>query len=343
MTTDTNETNVRTFAAKKAEPGPQPLLIGLVGPPGGGKTVSALRLATGMKSVRPGPIVLIDTECQRSRKYAEDFDFMRVDFEPPFRSSDFVHAVRQQLKHKPCAIIIDTMSDEHEGEGGYLDFHTEQIPKMGGNEYAAWNQPSRLRQRMIRAYQNILAPPLLFTFRAREKTRQVTTNGKKTVINIGLQPVTNMQIMHGLDLTCILPPRAEGVPVWQSDKVGEDFVIKLPNFLKPYIRDKQQLDEEMGRAFALWASDSKKKAAAFPGAPPSTKSDEPDAVLDEGRAAATNGDKALREWWKGLGKADKSRLKGRLDGELKPAAAQADNVTDAELDFDAPADKRRAA
>src|SRR3954467_6613590 len=128
-----NVTNVRVFEAKKATPGPQPLLIGLVGPPGGGKTVSALRLASGMRRVRPGPVVLIDTACQRSRKCAEDFDFMRVDFDPPFRSSDFVKCVRDQLKLKPAAIIIDTMSDEHAGEGGYLDWHDELVPTSGGN------------------------------------------------------------------------------------------------------------------------------------------------------------------------------------------------------------------
>jgi hypothetical protein len=235
------------------------------------------------------------------------------------------------------------MSDEHGGEGGYLDWHDELVPTSGGNEWAAWNQPSRARQRMIRAFQGILSPALIFTFRAREKTRQVQQNGKKTVINIGWQPVTDLQIMHGLDLTCILPPRAEGVPVWQSDKVGEDFIIKLPEFLKPYIRDKQQLNEEMGHAFAAWA-EGKKKVAAFAGAPPASRSDEPDEVLDAGRAAATNGEKALRVWWKALGKAEQKRLVGRLDEELKPAAAIADEgATDAELDFDAPTEKRRAA
>ena len=66
---------------------------------------------------------------------------------------------------------------------------------------------------------------MIFTFRAREKTAQ---EGKK-IINIGWQPVAPLEIVHTLDLTCILPPKADGVPVWKSDKAGEDFIIKLPN------------------------------------------------------------------------------------------------------------------
>ena len=61
------------------------------------------------------------------------------------------------------------------------------------------------------------------------------------------------EIVHTLDLTCILPPRADGVPVWKSDKIGEDFIIKFPNYLAPYIEAGKPLCEEMGAAFATWA------------------------------------------------------------------------------------------
>jgi hypothetical protein len=121
------------------------LLVGLVGPPGGGKTWSALRLARGMQRARPGPIVLIDTECG-ARANTPDFDFLRVDFDPPFSARRLSAAVREQLKLKPAAIIVDTASDEHDGEGGYLDWHDAEV-ESGGNEWAAWNLPQRARQR----------------------------------------------------------------------------------------------------------------------------------------------------------------------------------------------------
>lgn len=263
--------------------GEEPLLIGLVGPPGGGKTVSALRLAAGMKQVRGGPVVLIDTEGGRSRKYSPEpgkpadparlqFDFLRVDMGPPFRSHDFLAALKAQLPLKPAAIIVDCLSDEHEGEGGYLEWHDDiaslkkgQPGNVGGNEWAAWAVPKAARKRLISGLLQFKVP-LLFTFRAREKT--VTEPGKgggrDKIVNIGWMPVAPLEIVHALDLTCILPPRADGVPVWTSEKVGEDFIVKLPAFLAPLVQA-GQLSEATGAALARWAMGT---PASGPDAPP---------------------------------------------------------------------------
>jgi len=247
----------RTFAAKEAARAEEPLSIGMVGPPGGGKTLSSLRVAKGIQSVRAGDIYLIDTEGGRSRKYADQIPFKCVEFDPPCRSEDFLAAIQQQLQYKPAAIIVDSMSDEHEGQGGYLEWHDEMIPKMGNNEWAAWARPKASRKKLITGLLHIKTP-LIFTFRAREKTKQQDKPGssKKEIINIGWQPVAPLEIVHALDLTCILPPRADGVPVWKSDKIGEDFIIKLPNYLAPFIEQGQPLCEEMGAAFARWAQGS---------------------------------------------------------------------------------------
>lgn len=318
---DRGEPTPRNWEAKKAEPGESPIMIGLIGPPGGGKTWSALRLARGMQRARSGRIILIDTECERSRKYARDFDFDRVDFEPPFGSKTFLEAVRYQLKSKPAAIIVDTMSDEHDGDGGYMKTHDAEVPRSNGNKWAAWNVPQGDRDELVRGLQRVRVP-LLLCFRAKEKTKQIDgRNGKKIVVPLGWQPVTGPRILHGLDLACILPPRSDGVPVWQSDKVGEDFIIKLPDYLKPYIRDKQQLSEDLGHAIAMWALG--KPVADFEGTAPDRMSD---ADLDAGRAAATNGVAALKEWWEALPMATQTRLEKEKNEKLKPQALAADSA-----------------
>ena len=63
----------RTFEAKPAVRQKVPLLCGLVGPSGGGKTFSALRLATGMQQVSGGDIYIVDTEARRALHYADRF------------------------------------------------------------------------------------------------------------------------------------------------------------------------------------------------------------------------------------------------------------------------------
>jgi hypothetical protein len=124
---------------------------------------------------------------------------------------------------------------------------------MGGNEWAAWSKPKAARKKLINGLRSI-ETPLIFTFQAREKTQQRQNGNKKEIVNLGWMPVAPLEIVHDIDLTCILPPRADGVPVWTSEKIGEDFIVKLPNFLEPYITKGAALDENTGRTLAQWAA-----------------------------------------------------------------------------------------
>lgn len=243
------------FEARPAARSEEPLLLGMIGPPGGGKSLSSLRLAKGIKSVRGGDIIMLDTEAGRSRKYSDLIPFHILEMPPHARSEDFLLAIEAQLHRSPACIIVDSLSDEHES---YLEWHDEMVPKMGNNEWAAWAKPKASRKKLISGILRIKVP-LIFTFRAREKTKQnPDPNAKRNekIVNIGWQPVAPLEIVHALDLTCILPPRADGVPVWHSDKIGEDFIIKLPSYLKPFIEEGRALDENMGAAFARWAKGS---------------------------------------------------------------------------------------
>jgi hypothetical protein len=324
------------FQAVPAVRSEEPLLLGMIGPPGGGKTLSALRLAKGIQSVRGGDIVVIDTEGGRSKKYVDDIPFNIVELPPDARSNDYKESILQQLPSKPAAIVVDSMSDEHIA---YLEWHDEEVPKMGGNDWAAWSKPSAARKRLINAILKIKVP-LIFTFRAKEKTKQ---EGRK-VINIGWQPVAPIEIVHTLDLTCILPPRADGVPLWQSDKIGEDFIIKFPKYLATYIEQGQPLNEEMGAAFARWAkgdsvSPSPSAKAAGSSVPPAS-SREPaapnsdDAItaaewdLRLAEAAAVGTEELKRVWATIPPGDDKRLLEQALNRRHKPTAAEADKQLD---------------
>ena len=70
----------RTFTDKEAKRMHVPLLIGLVGSSGSGKTFSALRIATGIQKVTGGDIYYIDTESRRALHYADAFKFLESVF-----------------------------------------------------------------------------------------------------------------------------------------------------------------------------------------------------------------------------------------------------------------------
>jgi hypothetical protein len=313
------------YQAQPATRSEEPLLLGMIGPPGGGKTLSALRLAKGMQEVRGGDIHVIDTEGGRSRKYNDQIPFKIVEMTNG-RSGDFLEAIRAQLLAKPAAIIVDSMSDEHEA---YLEWHDEMVPKMGNNEWAAWAKPKAARKQLISGLLKIKTP-LIFTFRAREKTKQNTDpNAKRNekIINIGWQPVAPLEIVHTLDLTCILPPRADGVPVWKSDKIGEDFIIKLPNYLAPYIDQGQPLSEAMGAAFARWAKGETAAPVRQPaGAAEVSDDDIADEISWDSRlaSAAHLGMPSLQSEWTLVPAHLKPKLKAALDRRHKPTAVKAD-------------------
>jgi hypothetical protein len=310
--------NYHAVPATRSE---EPLLLGMIGPPGGGKSLSALLLAKGMQSVRGGDIIALDTEGGRLRKYNDIVPFNIVELPPNARSDVFLDAINAQLSSKPAAIIVDSMSDEHEA---YLEWHDEMVPKMGNNEWAAWAKPKAARKKLISGILKIKTP-LIFTFRAREKTKQDVVNGRKVVVNIGWQPVAPLEIVHTLDLTCILPPRADGVPVWKSDKIGEDFIIKLPNYLAPFIEAGTPLNEQMGAAFARWAQGGTAAPAqpspAHAGAVDDLTPAEWDVKLGE---EAKKGTDALQECWRSMPRAYQAELKIALDRRHKGVAAAVD-------------------
>lgn len=292
----------RSFTPEENKPGPVPLLIGLMGAPGSGKTFSALTLASGMRAEGLGKPVLIDTERGRSRKYREAFDFMRIDLTPPFRPTDFLAAVQGALKAKPCAVIVDSLSDEHEGEGGVIDWHDAEVPKSGGNEWGAWKKPKDDRRVMINGFLQIMTP-LIFCFRAREKTKQLPNgkNGKEIPVNIGFMPIAPMEIIHALDVNIVLPPKSDGRPQWRSDRVGQDFVLKLPEQFKPLFGTNQPLTSGVGTKMAAWARGES-----------TTVQGDADAVFKSAKLACEEGKVAWGFWWKDASKTEREAIKLRL-------------------------------
>src|SRR5215472_14889201 len=126
----------RTFEDKPAIREHVPLLVGIMGPSGGGKTFSALRLATGIQSVSGGDIYVIDTEARRACHYADRFKFRHIQFDAPFGSLDYLDAMKYCVDKGAGVTVIDSMSHEHSGPGGYLMSQEAELTRMAGDDYA---------------------------------------------------------------------------------------------------------------------------------------------------------------------------------------------------------------
>lgn len=244
----------RTFEDTEATRSRVPLMIGLVSPSGAGKTVSALRVATGIQRVVGGDIMLADTESRRALHYADKFKFRHIDFKPPFSSLDYLELAEHAVKRGARVVIFDSMSPEHDH---MLDMHTAETQRLAKlweckeskAQMAAWAKPKAERRKMI---QGLLQLPIsaIFCFRAKEKLKVVPGKDPQ---QLGYMAIAGEEFIFEMTINFLLLPRANGVPTWSSDEIGERAMMKLPLQFEGIFSKPEQLSEAHGEKMALWA------------------------------------------------------------------------------------------
>lgn len=259
-----NAKTIRTFEDRPAKRERVPLLIGLVGPSGGGKTWSGLELLHGIQEVTGGDIGVIDTEARRSLHYAgvknsagKPFTFRHLPFSAPFGPLDYLAAIQHLVDKGVRNIMIDSMSHEHEGPGGVLEMHDAELQRLAGDDYGkrakmtmlAWQKPKSERRALINA---ILQMPVnfVFCFRAKEKIKM---QPGKDPVQLGWQPIAGEEFVFEQTLNCLLPPSANGVPDWEPIERAEKLMIKLPQQFRSILTPGRPLSVEVGRELAQWA------------------------------------------------------------------------------------------
>lgn len=234
-----------------------PLLIGLIGPSGGGKTLSALRLATGIQKIRGGKIVALDTEARRMLHYRKQFDFRYLEFTPPFSSLRYCEALEAAAKEaEGGVVIVDSMSHEHESTDGYLEYHEKELTRIAGDDwkarqkatFTAWIKPSADRRKLINKILQIDCA-FIFCFRSKEKLK-IVAGGQP--IPLGWQAIAGEEFAYEMTVRCLLTPGANGVPDW-SESAFKNHVAKLGDSHKVMFTVGKQLDESIGERLALWA------------------------------------------------------------------------------------------
>lgn len=238
----------RKFDVKKAQPENTYVRIALVGAAGSGKTFSALRLATGIG----GKIVLIDTENRRAAKYSKRFDFEQIDFQPPFNPASYGDAIDSAIAAGAKTIIIDSMSHEHEGEGGVLEMaETFLEEKSKGDwkkrealKFASWIAPKRERTQLIVNKIQRVPVNIILCFRAKEVTKPVRNSEGK------IEPIKEWDMIGGdeyryeMDVTAFLPSGSEGVPDWSNSMKR---INDADGSIKKFLMSAGQLNEDVGR------------------------------------------------------------------------------------------------
>jgi hypothetical protein len=264
----TTSSSGRVFEVRKAVRESVPVWIGLGGASGGGKTLSALRIATGIQKIVGGRISLIDTEAERSTVYApkkgdtarppDTFDFDLVPFSEPFGSLEYLNALRQCHERGSRVVIVDSWSHEHESSGGLLEQFEEELERLSKGDEAkaervkmlAWKKPKAGRRRMING---ALAMKIFVIGCFRTKNAIKLKKGEDPK-RIGEVPVSGDGFIYEFPLRLLVKAGSEGRPTLESKEEGEREWIRVPGFFKHLVSANSQLDERLGEEIAKWAS-----------------------------------------------------------------------------------------
>lgn len=307
-----------------------PLIIGLSGPSGGGKTKSALELAVGIQSVVGGEIAAIDTEARRMLRYAkrpgregsEYYDFKYLEFEPPFSSLRYAEALTAAVDSGVKTVIIDSMSHEHEGPGGYLMFHETELDRLAGkdersrrkNTFTAWIKPAADRRFLINTMLQKRCNFIL-CFRAKEKLDLSDSRAPK---KLGFQPIAGEEFVFEMTTMVLLPERAMGVPDWTLQ------AAKLEAHHRFAFRDGEPITQATGALLARWA---KGELGERESARAGTSEAEIEVLKKKGFEAAAQGVEAFRKFWTNplvfAGRAQQDMLRPLLS-DFQRAAMKAD-------------------
>ena len=188
------------FQIQKAERTKLLLRGAMIAPSGGGKTMSALRLAKGFAGPN-GKIGLIDTEAKRSLIYASQFGFDIIHLDPPFRPERYIEAIEAFEAAGYDILIIDSASHEWFGEGGILS----DLDKMpGSNSYTKWSEltprHTRFVEKLTRTSLN-----LIITLRGKDEyVLEEDNKGKKVPKKVGVGAIQRDGLEYEMQFTLLI-------------------------------------------------------------------------------------------------------------------------------------------
>jgi hypothetical protein len=233
------------------------LLVGVAGASGSGKTYSAMRLAKGICGDQA--FAVIDSEAGRAKHYADRFKFDHGDLTPPFTPARYAEAIVAADKAGYLAILVDSASHEHAGDGGILDMQEEEMKRMAGDDLkkreavkmASWVKPKMEHKRFVQRLLQVRAH-IILCFRAESKIEMVRGEGgkwvmqpKQTLTSLdGWVPICEKSLPFEMTASFLLTPDAPGVPK----------PIKLQEQHRPFFPPGQVITEAAGVELARWAA-----------------------------------------------------------------------------------------
>jgi hypothetical protein len=212
------------------------LRLGLVGPAGSGKTMTALRIAKGLG----GRVAVVDTERGSASLYSGErgmeFDVMEL---ASYEVEKFVEAIKAAVGGGYSTLVIDSLSHAWSGKGGILEFVDNAGKRnQGGGNFGAWRDATPRHNSLVDA---ILGAPVHVICTLRSKVEYVVENvgGRNQVRKVGLQPVQRDGLEY--EFTVV-------------GDVTQDHDLVVTKTRAAFLKDAviREAGEDLGRQLAEW-------------------------------------------------------------------------------------------
>lgn len=172
--------------------------IALIGPSGSGKSYTGLILATTLAN--GGRVAAIDTERGSLSKYADEFDFDKVEPES-FSPAEYTELIEQAGKEKYDTLLIDSLTHAWSGRDGALELVDRAAKRsQSNNTYVAWRDVTPLHNQLV---DSMISYPghLVITLRSKmEYVLEKDEKGKTYPRKVGLAPIQREGLEYEFDL-----------------------------------------------------------------------------------------------------------------------------------------------
>lgn len=166
------------MAFTKAERNQLKLKMSISGPPGSGKTKTALEIACSLG----GRVALIDCEGGSSNIYANEYDFDNDQIGAPFTPEKYIEKINEAVSAGYDSLVIDGITPEWTGDGG-----CNAIQQSLGGGYNDWRTVTPRHNAFIKEILNSDIN-VICTMRVKnDVVQEKNKRGKMVPVNLGLK------------------------------------------------------------------------------------------------------------------------------------------------------------
>ena len=225
--------------------------IGIIGPTGSGKTLTALYIARGLAGPN-GRIAVIDSENGKAALYADEvqFDHLALTSFAPLTYVEAIHAAEEAGYD---VIVVDSLSHAWAGKDGALEQVDRASKRYQGNTFAAWRDVTPMHNELVDALVRCRAH-LVATMRAKtEYVLEDDGRGKKVPRKVGMAPIQRDGMEYEFDIVADMDQEHNFIVSKTRYRGLDNAVINKPGV-------------ELGEEIRAWLEDG----IDAPPAPPAT-------------------------------------------------------------------------